>query len=61
MPGWLQPVARNQPFSVTVNAVCALLEGGPVYHWLWQSIAWSAGLLLIFFLVAVHLYRNITS
>ena len=32
MPGWLQPVARNQPFSVTVNAVRALLEGGPVYH-----------------------------
>lgn len=61
MPGWLQPVARNQPFSVTVNAVRALLEGGPVYHWLWQSIAWSAGMLLIFFLVAVHLYRNITS
>ena len=61
MPGWLQPVARNQPFSVTVNAVRALLEGGPVYHWLWQSIAWSAGLLLIFFLVAVHLYRTITS
>ena len=58
MPGWLQPVARNQPFSVTVNAVRALLQGGPAYHWLWQSIAWSAGILLIFFLVAVHLYRD---
>ena len=61
MPGWLQPVARNQPFSVTVNAVRALLQGAPAYHWLWQSIAWSAGLLLIFFLLAVHLYRTITS
>jgi hypothetical protein len=29
MPGWLQPFARNQPFSVTVTAVRALLEGGP--------------------------------
>ena len=28
MPGWLQGFARNQPFSVTVSAVRALMEGG---------------------------------
>jgi ABC-2 type transport system permease protein/oleandomycin transport system permease protein len=61
MPGWLQAFAREQPLSVTVDAVRALLEGGPVYHWLWQSIAWCVGILSVFFLIAVRLYRNITS
>ncbi len=29
MPGWLQPWARNQPVSVTADAVRALTIGGP--------------------------------
>jgi ABC transporter DrrB family efflux protein len=61
MPGWLQPFARNQPLSVTVAAVRALLEGGPASHWVWQSLAWSAGILIVFFAVALRLYRNTTS
>lgn len=61
MPGWLQPVARNQPFSVTTDAMRALLEGGPAAAWAWQSIAWSAGILAAFFIIAVRLYRNVTT
>ncbi len=61
MPGWLQPFARNQPLSVTVAAVRALLEGGPAAQWLWQSLAWCAGIFIIFFAAALHLYRNTTS
>src|SRR6266568_4810418 len=61
MPGWLQPFARNQPLSVTVAAVRALLEGGPAAHYVWQSLAWCAGILLVFFTVALRLYRNTTS
>ena len=33
MAGWLQGSARNQPLSVTISAVRALLEGGPAAHW----------------------------
>ena len=29
MPGWLQPFAANQPVTVTVDAVRALMLGGP--------------------------------
>jgi ABC transporter DrrB family efflux protein len=58
MPGWLQPFARNQPFSVTVAAVRALFEGGAAWHWAWQALAWCAGILVCFFAVAVRLYRN---
>ena len=61
MPGWLQPFARHQPVSITINAVRALLQGEPTNHWVWQSLAWSAGILVVFFTIAVHLYRNVTS
>ncbi|MGO9957219.1 MAG: ABC transporter permease [Solirubrobacteraceae bacterium] len=61
MPNWLQGFARNQPLSVTVSAVRALLEGGPAAHWVWRSLAWSAGILLVFFTIALQLYRNTTS
>jgi ABC-2 type transport system permease protein/oleandomycin transport system permease protein len=61
MPGWLQGFARNQPLSVTVTATRALLEGGPAAHWVWQSLAWAAGTLLVFFVAALRLYRNSVS
>jgi ABC transporter DrrB family efflux protein len=61
MPSWLQPFARNQPLSVTVAAVRALLEGGPAAHWVWQSLAWSAAILTVFFTISLRLYRNSTS
>jgi ABC-2 type transport system permease protein/oleandomycin transport system permease protein len=61
MPGWLQGFARNQPLSVTVSAVRALLEGGPAAHWVWQSLAWSAGIVIVFFALALRLYRNATT
>jgi ABC transporter DrrB family efflux protein len=61
MPGWLQPFARNQPLSVTVDAVRALLEGGPTAHWLWQSVAWGVGITVVFFAISLHLYKNATS
>lgn len=61
MPGWLQPFARNQPVSVTISAVRALLEGGPAAHYAWESLAWSAGILLAFFAVSLTLYRKTLS
>jgi ABC transporter DrrB family efflux protein len=61
MPTWLQPFARNQPLSVTVDAVRALLEGGPTAHWIWQTLAWSAAIFTVFFTIALHLYRTATS
>lgn len=61
MPGWLQGFARNQPLSVTVAATRALLEGGPAAHWVWQSLVWAAGILLVFFATALRLYRNTVS
>ena len=58
MPGWLQPFARNQPATVTINSVRALFEGGPVYHDLWQSVLWCIGIFVVFLAVSLSLYRK---
>jgi len=60
MPGWLQPFARNQPATVTIDSVRALFEGGPVYHDLWQAVAWCGGIFLVFLAVSLRLYRRAT-
>jgi ABC transporter DrrB family efflux protein len=61
MPSWLQPFADHQPVSLTINAVRALLQGEPTHNWVWQSLAWSAGIFVVFFMIAVRLYRNVTA
>jgi ABC transporter DrrB family efflux protein len=58
MPGWLQAFARNQPVSITMNAVRVLTQGGPTAHWAWQSLAWTAGLLIVLIPAATALYRR---
>jgi ABC-2 type transport system permease protein/oleandomycin transport system permease protein len=58
MPGWLQAFANVQPVSVTITAVRDMLEGGPVFHYLWQSLFWTAGILLVAVPLAVSTYRR---
>ncbi len=61
MPSWLQPFARNQPLSITVDAVRALFEGGVAAHWVWQTLAWSLGIFVVFFTISLRLYRHVTA
>jgi ABC-2 type transport system permease protein/oleandomycin transport system permease protein len=58
MPGWLQPWARNQPISITADAVRALTVGGPTQGLVLKSILWSVLILAIFAPIAVRLYRK---
>ena len=58
MPGWLQVFAEHQPVSVTASAVRALVLGGPTASYVLQSLAWSAGLLIVFAPLAVRRYRR---
>lgn len=58
MPGWLQPFARNQPATEVINALRALFEGGAVASDLWRALVWCAGILTLFFAVALALYRR---
>jgi ABC-2 type transport system permease protein/oleandomycin transport system permease protein len=58
MSGGLQAFARNQPVNVLVEALRALGNGGPAFHWVWQSIAWSTGILLISIPVCIRQYSG---
>ncbi|HZD74528.1 MAG TPA: ABC transporter permease [Actinomycetota bacterium] len=58
LPGWLQGFARNQPLGVTTSAVRELLEGGAAAHDAWVSLAWSAGITVVFFLTSYALYQR---
>jgi ABC-2 type transport system permease protein len=58
MPGWLQAFARNQPVSVTVEAVRDLTIGGPTAEHVLQALIWCAALVAIFAPIAVRMYRR---
>ncbi len=58
MPSWLEPLARNNPFTIATNAVRALYNGRPAGADLWLALAWAVGLTLVF---AVLTTRKFTS
>ena len=58
MPGWLQAFANNQPVTYVVDTMRALALGGPVAASLWKSIAWLAGIFIVFLPLAVRAYRR---
>jgi len=58
MPGWLQAFANNQPVTYVIDAMRALALGGPVEASLWKSVAWLAGIFVVFVPLAVRAYRR---
>ena len=66
MPGWLQPVAENQPVTAMVGAVRALTLGGDTESLLghsttWfvvRSLAWSALILGLFATLATRAFTK---
>jgi ABC transporter DrrB family efflux protein len=61
MPGWLQPFAANQPVTAMINAVRCLMLGGAhaagvghdTAYWVVLSLAWCAGILVLFSAISV--------
>ncbi len=58
MPGWLQAFANNQPVTYVVNTMRAMALGGPIEANLWKSVAWLAGILIVFSPLAVRAYKR---
>ena len=58
MPGWLQAFANNQPVTYVIDTMRALALGGPVQANLLKSIAWLAGIFIVFIPLAVRAYRR---
>jgi ABC-2 type transport system permease protein len=66
LPGWMQPVANNQPFTVFSNATRSLTLGGAdtlglghsTAYWVALSLAWCAGILVVFASLAVYRFAR---
>ncbi|HUZ23620.1 MAG TPA: ABC transporter permease [Streptosporangiaceae bacterium] len=58
MPGWLQAFANNQPVTYVINTMRALALGGPIEANLLKSLAWLAGIFIVFAPLAVRAYKR---
>ncbi len=61
MPGWLQPIAEHNPFTVMVDAIRGLFVGNPVGNDPWIATAWSVGITLVFAALAIWRYRRVVA
>jgi ABC transporter DrrB family efflux protein len=61
MPGWLQPIAEHNPFTVMVDAIRGLFVGKPVGNDPWIATAWSVGITLVFAALAIWRYRRVVA
>jgi ABC-2 type transport system permease protein len=61
MPDWLQPIAEANPFTKVTNASRALYNGLPVGNLVWQSLAWSLGIIVVFSFLSMRKFGNATS
>jgi ABC transporter DrrB family efflux protein len=59
MPGWLQAFAEVNPITVNVDALRALVLGGPTATPVLQASAWIIGITAVFWVLAVRRYRRI--
>ena len=66
LPSWMRPVADHQPITIMCNAVRSLALGNPALaglghttsYWVLLSLAWAAGITLVFAPLAAILYRR---
>jgi oleandomycin transport system permease protein len=60
MPGWVQAWVHINPATHAMDACRGLLVGGAVERPVLETLAWSAGALLVFAPLAVRAYRRHT-
>ena len=58
MPPWMQWFAEWQPFTPFTETVRALLFGTPMGIYGWLTLAWCAGITIVGWLWARHLYER---
>ncbi|RAG81873.1 ABC transporter permease [Streptacidiphilus pinicola] len=58
MPGWMQAWVKVNPVTALVDAMRALLNGGPLAASLTHSLLWAAALAAVFFPLALRAYQG---
>ncbi|SDN66957.1 ABC transporter permease [Actinacidiphila guanduensis] len=60
MPGWLEGFTKVNPLSNLADASRALINGGPVAHSVWMTLAWAVGITVVTAPLAVARFRKKT-
>jgi ABC transporter DrrB family efflux protein len=66
LPGWMQPIGNNQPFTIFSNALRSLTLGGAdavglghnTAYWVALSLVWCAGIFVVFSTIAVSRFAR---
>ena len=66
LPGWMQPIADNQPFTIVTNAARSLVLGGAdavglghsTAYWVALSLVWCVGILAVFGTIALSRFAR---
>ena len=61
MPSWLQTFAENQPLTKVIDMLRNIFTGQPWHSDALWTLAWSLGLLAVFFPIAISLYKKRTT
>ncbi|MDQ3412885.1 MAG: ABC transporter permease [Chloroflexota bacterium] len=61
MPGWLRVFAENQPLTIIIDTLRGYLLGQPNTSDAFLSLAWSVGLIVVFFPISVWLFTKRTA
>jgi ABC transporter DrrB family efflux protein len=61
MPSWLEAFTENQPITLVINTVRAWMLGDDAGSDAWRALIWSLGLLVIFFPIALWMYKKRTT
>jgi len=58
MPLVVRTFAENQPVTLIVEAIRALLSDQPVGNDIWIALAWCVGIMLVAYVFAMRVYKN---
>ncbi|MGD9792559.1 MAG: ABC transporter permease [Acidimicrobiia bacterium] len=61
MTPWLRRIADNNPFTIATNAARALYSGNDVGDTVWQTLAWIAGIIIVFSVLSIRTFRKSAS
>jgi ABC-2 type transport system permease protein len=58
MKPWLRGFAENQPMTPIIETMRSLLTDGTPGPDVWAAVAWAAGILVVFYTLALGIYRR---
>jgi ABC transporter DrrB family efflux protein len=58
MPAALQAFAEVNPFTIVVDAMRSLFLGAPAGNDVWEAVAWSLGVAIVFATLSVRRYKR---